>query len=61
MARDWIFGGCAMTGRDRASLIAFWKGLLQHGGGPFGQAKLARDAGLANNSIGPAYLSSSAS
>jgi predicted AAA+ superfamily ATPase len=56
MVRDWIFGECALSGRDRASLIAVWEAILQRGGTPIGQANLARDAGLANNTVAAGYL-----
>lgn len=56
MVRDWIFGECAASGRDRGSLLAVWEALLRRGGSPIGQANLARDAGLANNTVALGYL-----
>ncbi|MBL8753490.1 MAG: ATP-binding protein [Planctomycetes bacterium] len=56
MVRDWIFGECAAGGRDRGSLMAVWEALLRRGGTPIGQANLARDAGLANNTVAAGYL-----
>jgi predicted AAA+ superfamily ATPase len=56
MVRDWVFGECALSGRDRASLIAVWDAILRRGGTPIGQANLARDAGLANNTVAAGYL-----
>lgn len=56
MVRDWIFGECAASGRDRSSLIAVWQVLLARGGTPIGQANLAREAGLANNTVAAGYV-----
>lgn len=56
MVRDWIFGECAASGRDRGSLLAVWEALLRRGGTPIGQANVARDAGLANNTVAQGYL-----
>lgn len=56
MVRDWIFGECAASGRDRSSLIAVWDVLLTRGGTAIGQAKLAREAGLANNTVAAGYV-----
>jgi uncharacterized protein len=56
MVRDWIFGECAAGGRDRGSLIAVWEAVLRRGGTPIGQANVARDAGLANNTVAAGYL-----
>ena len=55
--KDWVYGECAYSGRDRASLLAVMECLLRHGGTPLGQAKLARDAGLANNTVAQGYVS----
>ena len=56
MIRDWILGECAATGRSRSSLIAVLGKLLTWGGTPLGQAKLARETGLANNTVAAAYV-----
>ena len=56
MIRDWIFGECAAAGRSRASLLAVLDKLLLGGGRPRGQAKLAREAGLANNTVAADYV-----
>lgn len=56
MVRDWILGECATSGRDRASLVAVMEQLHRLGGSPVGQAKLAREAGLANNTVAQGYL-----
>ena len=54
--RDWILGESAASGRPRASLLAVLDRLLLWGGAPLGQAKLAREAGLANNTVAAAYV-----
>jgi predicted AAA+ superfamily ATPase len=55
MIRDWILGECALSGRDRGSLLAVWDAIVRRGGTPVGQAALARDAGLANNTVAAGY------
>jgi predicted AAA+ superfamily ATPase len=54
--RDWILGECAMAGRHRRSLVAVMDVLHRCGGTPVGQTKLAREAGLANNTVAAGYL-----
>jgi predicted AAA+ superfamily ATPase len=54
--RDWIFGECARTGRGRRSLLAVMQQLHAHGSSPLGQTRLARDAGLANNTVAAGWL-----
>lgn len=56
MTRDWIYGECALSGRDRASLLNVLAAILRFGGSPLGQAKLAREAGLANNTVADGYI-----
>ena len=56
MVRDWILGECAATGRDRSSLLAVWEVLIRRGGTPIGQAAVAREAGLANNTVAAGYM-----
>lgn len=56
MVRDWVLGECAASGRSRGSLLAVWDALLLRGGTPVGQALLAREAGLANNTVAAGYL-----
>lgn len=56
MVRDWVLGECARSGRDRGSLLAVWDALLARGGTPIGQAALARESGLANNTVAAGYL-----
>lgn len=56
MVRDWMLGECAASGRDRASLLAVLEVLLGRGGTPVGQSLVAREAGLANNTVAAGYL-----
>ena len=56
MIRDWIYGECAASGRQRASLLAVMETVARYGGNPCGQAKLAREAGLANNTVAAGYI-----
>jgi uncharacterized protein len=56
MIRDWVLGECAAAGRARSSLLAVLDKLIQYGGTPLGQAKLAREAGLANNTVAAGYV-----
>ena len=56
MVRDWVLGECAASGRDRKSLLGVWDAVLQRGGTPIGQAAVARESGLANNTVAAGYL-----
>ena len=51
-----MLGECAASGRDRSSLLAVVEAVLRRGGTPVSQASLARDAGLANNTVAAGYL-----
>jgi predicted AAA+ superfamily ATPase len=54
--RDWIQGECARHGRSHRSLVAVMAQLHRHGGTPVGQTKLAREAGLANNTVAAGWV-----
>lgn len=54
--RDWIYGECTANGRSRVSLHAVLEAMHRFGGTPLGQAKLAREAGLANNTVAAGYI-----
>jgi len=56
MIRDWIYGECVASGRNRSSLLSVWDVLIKTGGSPVGQSKLAREAGLANNTVAFGYV-----
>jgi predicted AAA+ superfamily ATPase len=54
--RDWIQGECARSGRSHRSLVAVMEQLHRHAGTALGQTKLARDAGLANNTVAAGWI-----
>jgi uncharacterized protein len=54
--RDWILGECAREGRHRRSLIAVMEQLHRLGASPVGQNKLAKEAGLTNNTVAAGYV-----
>ncbi len=56
LTRDWIEGEIAASGRSRAALLNIMSVLFRWGGTPVGQAKLAREAGLANNTVAAGYI-----
>jgi uncharacterized protein len=56
MMRDWVLGEVGASGRPRASLVAVMAALHARGSSPLGQAKLAREAGLANNTVAAGYV-----
>lgn len=52
---DWVYGEFARTGRSRANLMAVLTALYRFAPNPVGQAKLARESGLANNTVAKGY------
>lgn len=54
--RDWVQGECARAGRPRRSLVTVMERLHRLGGTPVGQTKLAREAGLANNTVAAGWI-----
>jgi predicted AAA+ superfamily ATPase len=54
--RDWIHGECARSGRSHRSLVAVMEQLHRHAGTALGQTKLARGAGLANNTVAAGWI-----
>ncbi len=56
LVRNWIEGEIAKEGRHRSALVNILKVLFRFGGTPVGQAKLAREAGLANNTVAQGYI-----
>jgi len=56
LTRDWIEGEVALSGRGRASLLNVMTTLFRYGGTPVGQAKLARESGLANNTVASGFI-----
>lgn len=55
LVKDWIEGEIAASGRSRSSLFNILSVIMRLGGNPVGQAKLAREAGLANNTAAAGY------
>lgn len=56
LTRDWIEGEMVRTGRQRMSLLNMMNVLFRFGMTPVGQAKLAREAALANNTVAAGYI-----
>lgn len=56
LVRDWIEGEIAASGRQRSALLNIAKTLFRFGGTAVGQAKLAREAGLANNTVAAGFI-----
>lgn len=54
--RDWIYGEILATGRSRLAVSQLLHTLFQYGGSPVGYAKLARESGLANNTVASGYI-----
>ena len=53
--RDWVDGEITRTGRSRSSLWNVMHVIHKLGASPIGQSKLAREAGLANNTVALGY------
>jgi len=56
LVRDWVDGEIAASGRSRAALFNIMSVIFRLGGSPVGQAKLAREAGLSNNTVAVGYV-----
>lgn len=56
LVKDWVEGEIAKEGRHRSALLNLLGVLFRFGGTPVGQAKLAREAGLANNTVAQGYI-----
>lgn len=56
LVRDWVYGAFARAGRSRASLLGVLDALFRFAGTTVGQSKLAREAGLANNTVAADYI-----
>ena len=54
--RDWIIGELVRSGRSRQFLLALLRTLFVQGGSRTGYLKLARESGLANNTIAAEYV-----
>ena len=56
MIRDWVIGELVRSGRSRQFLIALMRTLFTYAGSRTGYLKLARESGLANNTIASEYI-----
>lgn len=56
LVRDWVEGEVARSGRSRNSLVNIMRGVFRFACTPVGQAKLAREAGLSNNTVAHNYI-----
>jgi len=56
MIRDWLYGECSASGRNRPSLLATIQTIIHTGPSPLGHLKLARESGLANNTVAAGYV-----
>ena len=56
MIRDWVIGELVRSGRSRQFLIALMRTLFVQAGSRTGYLKLARESGLANNTIASEYV-----
>jgi predicted AAA+ superfamily ATPase len=56
IVRDWIYGEFAATGRSRDLLLGVLECIYRFGGTPTGHAKIAREAGMANNTVASGYI-----
>ena len=53
---DWVLGEFSASGRSRSHLLAVLQSLYRMAGTPIGQAKLARESGLSNNTMAQGYI-----
>ncbi len=56
MVRDWVYGEVSASGRSRPMMVGVMDCLMRFAGTPVGQSKLAREAGLANNTVAGGYV-----
>ncbi len=56
IVRDWIYGEFSAAGRSRDMLLGILDCIYRFGGTPTGYAKLAREAGMANNTVATGYM-----
>jgi predicted AAA+ superfamily ATPase len=56
MVRDWVLGEIVSSGRNRLALTQLLHVIMNYGGRPVGFAKLAREGGLANNTVASGYI-----
>jgi predicted AAA+ superfamily ATPase len=56
IVRDWVLGEIVSTGRSRLALTQLLHVIMNNGGNSVGFAKLARDGGLAYNTVASGYI-----
>lgn len=56
LTRDWVYGELVASGRSRLTLMNLFSVLFRFGGTSVGYAKLAREGGLANNTVASGYI-----
>lgn len=56
ITRDWILGEVVTSGRNRTMLTNILRTIIKFGCAPVGFAKLARESGLANNTVASGYI-----
>ncbi|OGT32682.1 MAG: ATPase [Gammaproteobacteria bacterium RIFCSPHIGHO2_02_FULL_39_13] len=56
LVRDWVHGEITRSARSQTAVANILNVLFRFGGTPVGQAKLARESGLANNTIAANYI-----
>jgi uncharacterized protein len=56
LVKDWIQGDIVSLGRDRTFLRHILENIFKFGTSPVGYAKLARESGLANNTVASGYI-----
>ncbi|OGQ21286.1 MAG: hypothetical protein A3I05_06940 [Deltaproteobacteria bacterium RIFCSPLOWO2_02_FULL_44_10] len=56
LMRDWILGEIVASGRSRLALTQLLHVIMRYGGKSVGYAKLAREGGLANNTVASGYI-----
>lgn len=56
LTKDWIQGDIVGAGRDRISLRNIFQAIYRFAPSPIGFAKLAREAGMANNTVASGYI-----
>jgi len=56
IVRDWVLGEIVSSGRNRLALTQLLRVIMNYGGKPVGFAKLAREGGLANNTVASGYV-----
>lgn len=56
LVRDWVEGEVSASGRTRTSMLNIFSTLFRLKSNPLGQSLLARESGLANNTVAARYM-----